>query len=79
MTCPTNKRGYPTENIAEEALIQARIQFEYNTAIAIYECGDCGQWHMTSKGEVNRKLKELLDTGEIKKERNAMHWGHKLR
>ena len=77
MVCNSNKRCYPTEQIAEEALIQTRIRFENNSALAIYQCNNCGEWHLTSSGEVNTTLQSLLDNGTIKKERDAMHWDMK--
>lgn len=79
MNCPTHKRCYPTEHIAIEALIQARIRFENNKAVTVYQCNDCNEWHLTSTGELNAELSKLLKSGEIKKQRDAMHWDYKLK
>ncbi|MDH5366953.1 MAG: hypothetical protein OEW67_08205 [Cyclobacteriaceae bacterium] len=79
MNCPTGKRLYFDKLTAEEALIEARIRFEHNSAITVYQCDDCGQWHLTSKGEMNTTLKELLENGTIKKEREALNWSMKFK
>ncbi|MDH5476427.1 MAG: hypothetical protein OEX22_12095 [Cyclobacteriaceae bacterium] len=79
MKCATGKRLYYTKDTAQEALIEARIRFEYNTAISVYQCDDCGQWHLTSQGEMDPTLKALLEDGTIKKEKQAFQWNMKLR
>ena len=78
-TCPTGKRPYPTEDMAVNALIEARVRFEHNSAVAVYQCDDCNQWHLTSRGNMNTRLKELLEDGTIKKEREGFQWNMKLR
>jgi len=79
MPCPSSKRAYPNEITAENALIEARIRFENNKAVGIYLCNECGQWHLTSTGQVNTRLQELLNNGSLKKEREALLWEMKLR
>lgn len=79
MNCPTGKRLYFDQSTAEEALIEARIRFEHNSAVNVYQCNDCGQWHLTSKGEMNSTLKTLLANGIIHKERQAFQWNMKLK
>ena len=54
---------YPTESIAEEALISAWITYQYthgNGPIGVYLCEDCGSYHLTSKGTINNKLQEAI-------------------
>ena len=41
MSCPSNKKSYHSKETAIEALIQARIRFENNTATSVYQCDDC--------------------------------------
>lgn len=65
--------------MAEDALIEARIRFIHNSAVAVYQCVDCGEWHLTSQGELNPKLRKLLDEGDIGKSREALDWERKLK
>jgi len=78
-TCPTYKKPYPTEDMAVDALIEARIRFEHNSAMAVYQCEDCGDWHLTSRGPMHPRLHEVLNDGTIKKEREAFLWQTKFR
>jgi hypothetical protein len=73
-----SKRSYENENLAVDALIEARIRFDNNSAVAVYCCDDCGLWHLTSQGSVNIKLKAALDNGSIKKNKEAYYWQKKL-
>jgi hypothetical protein len=73
---------YPTEALAEEALVAAWVKYDYahgNGPITIYRCEDCGSFHLTSKGRMNEKLSELLANGEIRKEKEADRWLHKIK
>ena len=58
LICPTAKRIYLTEGLAEEALIDAHSRNNYagSGPIAVYQCEDCGYYHFTSKGKMNEKL-----------------------
>ncbi len=78
-TCHTHKRSYPTQEMAEDALVEARIRFVHNSAAGVYQCDECGEWHLTSQGEMNPRLKKLLDDGTLKKEREAFNWERKLK
>lgn len=77
MSC--NKRAYPNERIAEEALIQARIRFENNTAVSVYQCENCGSWHLSSAGNINSRLEEMIKSGELEKERKKDIWENKYK
>jgi len=79
MGCPTKKKSHQSKEIAETALFQARIQFENNNAIAVYECDSCGDWHLTSKGEMSERLKQAIDDGTLKKEIDKYQWNEKYR
>lgn len=75
--CPSGKRLYLTQVLAEEALIEAHIQFDYrqgNGPIAVYQCEDCDAFHLTSKGTVNPRLAQLLADGKIQKQKEALKW-----
>lgn len=81
-SCITKKKSYPTREIAEDALIEARIQYEYPEGggpVNVYQCEDCGDFHLTSKGPVNGKLAAHLSEGKIKRQKEAGHWMDKLK
>jgi hypothetical protein len=81
-SCPSNKKMYPSQEIAEEALIEAHTRFEYGKGsgpVAIYQCDDCGQFHFTSQGSVNEKLKNYLASGKIKLQKEANQWMDKFK
>ena len=79
--CVSNKKVYPSKELAEEALIEAHSQFEFKGGgpIAVYQCEDCGYFHLTSKGQVNQKLAELLKDGKIQRSREANQWLRKIK
>jgi hypothetical protein len=80
--CVTNKKMYPTQQIAEDVLIEARTRYEYASGkgpIAVYKCDDCGQYHLTSSGEMNAKLADYLKSGKIKLQKEADHWLGKIK
>lgn len=73
---------YLTTVEAEEALIQAHINFNYGRTsgpIAWYKCEDCGYFHLTSKGPVNDKLLLNQKNGTIDKAKDAAEWERKLK
>ena len=80
--CISHKRVYPTQEIAEDALIEARTHFDYAAhqgPIGVYQCEDCGHYHLTSKGPVNNKLSQFLGNGKIDRQKEANHWLDKLK
>jgi len=80
--CVTGKKRYPTEQIAEDALIEARTAFDYpanNGPIAIYRCDDCGDYHLTSRGPMNTRLVTQLAEGKIQKQKEANFWLDKFK
>lgn len=73
---------YPSLNIAEDALIEARTSFDFapgNGPIAVYQCEDCGTYHFTSKGKMNDKLEEQLKNGKISRQKEANKWMDKFK
>lgn len=73
---------YLTREIAEDVLIEAWSRYEYspgNGPVAVYQCNDCGEFHLTSSGEMNPKLEQYLKEGKIKLQKEANHWLNKIR
>jgi hypothetical protein len=80
--CVSNKKVYLTEDIAEQALIEAHTQFEYTRGsgpVAVYPCDDCGYYHLTSQGPMNKTLERLLMDGKIQRQKEANQWMNKLK
>lgn len=78
--CPTGKRMFVTQAMAEDALIDSWSRNEYNEGqapVAIYQCDDCGYFHFTSKGPMNEKLSQNIASGKIKLQREANKWESK--
>ncbi|MDL5048823.1 hypothetical protein QQ054_22685 [Oscillatoria amoena NRMC-F 0135] len=79
--CTSGKRSYASREIAEEALIEAHVQFTFGNAggpVALYQCEDCGQFHLTSQGPVNERLAKLIKEGGLKRMREANQWTRRL-
>lgn len=79
-TCVTHKKIYTSKEIAEEALIGAHVRFHYSSGggpVAVYQCDDCGHYHLTSRGPMNEKLASLLSSGKIKLQKEADRWESK--
>ena len=73
---------YPSEFVAEEALIAAWTAYAYtnnNGPVGIYLCEICGSYHLTSKGPINKRLSEFIDSGQLKKNAEANRWLDKVR
>lgn len=81
MSCVTGKKMYTTAEIAEDALIEARIHYEYTAGgpIAVYQCDDCGHYHLTSRGPMNEKLARYIADGKIKLHKEANRWADKIK
>lgn len=80
--CISHKKGYPSLEIAEDALIEARTNFEYGAhpgPVAVYQCDDCGYYHLTSKGTVNKRLAQYIAEGKLKQQKEANRWLDKLK
>ena len=81
-SCSSHKKSYPSLTLAEDALIEAWIKFQYapgSGPIAVYRCDDCGEYHFTSKGLMNERLASALSSGKIKRERESNDWMNKLK
>lgn len=82
LRCVSNKKVYPTKEIAEDALIEAHTQFEYKMGsgpLAVYLCEDCGYFHLTSQGPMNQKLEHLMKEGKIQRQKEANQWLNKMK
>lgn len=82
ITCSTGKKIYTSQELAEEALLEAWTRFKFqpnNGPVAVYQCEDCGQYHLTSKGPMNAKLSQHLSSGTIEREQKANYWKEKFR
>jgi hypothetical protein len=81
-TCPSGKRAYFTQELAEDALIEAHARFEYGKGsgpVAIYKCDDCGHYHFTSQGAMDTKLSQYLTSDKAKLEKEASKWLEKFK
>jgi len=79
--CVSHKKVYLNQEIAEEALIGARTRFDYGKQsgpIGVYQCDDCGYYHLTSQGIMNPKLEAYLSSNKFKYEKEAQNWIDKL-
>ena len=75
--CVTHKKCYPTQEVAEDVLIETRTTFDYapgDGPVAVYRCDDCGYYHLTSRGPMNEKLAKYLAEGKIDRQKEANRW-----
>ena len=73
---------YDSKEIAEDVLIDAWSRYDYATGrgpVAVYQCENCGRFHLTSSGEMNPKLAEFIKDGRIRLQKEANHWLDKLK
>ena len=80
--CSSGKRMYPTQEIAEDALIETRTRFDFNEGdgpVSVYLCDECGCYHLTFNGPMNAKLASAFTDGLIKRQKEANHWSDKFR
>jgi len=79
--CPTHKKTFLTHDQAVDALVDARVRFDYakgNGPVSVYKCEECGYYHLTSKGLVNETLQQRMKDGKIDLEKEANRWLHKI-
>jgi hypothetical protein len=80
--CVSGKRIYPSQEIAEEVLIETWTRFDFNEGngpVSVYCCDDCGRYHLTSKGPMNERLARAIADGVIKRKKEANRWSEKFR
>lgn len=80
--CPTGKKTYDTHEVAEDALIESWVKYDHKSGtgpVAVYQCEECGYFHLTSKGIMNGRLAKYIAEGRIKLLKEAQRWEGKLR
>ena len=80
--CVTHKKMYSSRELAEDALIDARVRFSYahgRGPVAVYKCEDCGHYHLTSQGVMNERLAKFIEEGKLKLHKEAGYWTDKLK
>ena len=82
ITCSSGKKIYASQTIAEDILIDLWSNFDYSPTqgpISVYQCEDCGFFHLTSQGNMSEKLAKELENGNIKRAKEANKWANKLK
>jgi len=80
--CPTHKKVFLTREQAVDALMDARIRYEYskgNGPVSVYKCEECGNYHLTSQGIINETLQQRMKDGKIDLEKEANKWLSKMK
>lgn len=80
--CVSGKRMYDTEEMAEQALIEAWVRYSFREnhgPVAVYRCDDCGAYHFTSRPPMNGKLAAALKDGSIRRQSEINRWEDKWR
>jgi hypothetical protein len=73
---------YPTRELAEDALIEARTAYDYGKGrgpVTVYLCDECGHYHLTSQGPMNEKLAAHLSDGKINLQKEANKWMDRIK
>jgi hypothetical protein len=68
---------YASQQVAEDVLIETWTRFDFtaqNGPLSVYLCDDCGQYHLTSRGPMNKRLSKALAEGKIQRQREADRW-----
>lgn len=80
--CPSGKVNYSSLLLAEDALLETWIRNHYTIGqgpVNVYQCTYCEEFHFTSKGEMNVRLREALDIGTIVRGRRAFDFENRLK
>jgi hypothetical protein len=80
--CITGKKIFTSIALAEDVLIELWTKNEYNTGhapIAIYQCEDCSQYHLTSQPPMNERLAAFMASARFKREREANKWADRFK
>ena len=73
---------YSSQEVAEDVLIEAWTRFDYtsgNGPVGIYQCEECGHFHLTSKGQMNEKLSQAISGGKIQRQKEADRWMDRIK
>jgi hypothetical protein len=80
--CVSGKRMYPSQEIAEDGLIEVWTRFDFGPAngpLSVYRCEDCGYYHLTSKGPMNERLAQALRDGRVDRQKEANRWAQRIK
>jgi hypothetical protein len=80
--CVSGKRMYSSREVAEDALTETHARFDFapgSGPVAVYQCEDCGRYHLTSRGPINDKLSQAVSEGKIQRQKEADRWLDKLK
>ncbi len=80
--CPTGKVVYISPTLAEDALIEAWVRNNYRMGsgpVNVYQCDDCRNFHFTSKGNMNERLKKEWQDGSISRSQRVLDFERKLK
>jgi len=80
--CSSGKRIFNTEAMAEDVLIELWTKNDYvenHAPVSVYQCEDCGFYHLTSRGPMNEKLAVYLAGNKSKLNKEAYRWLEKFR
>ena len=80
--CVSGKRVYGSQELAENALIEAWTRFDFaadNGPVAVYRCDDCGEYHLTSRAPMNPRLSQAIAEGKIRRQKEADRWMDKFK
>lgn len=79
-SCPSGKRSFYNQSLAEEALVEHLIRFNHPEGtgpVNVYLCDDCGEYHFTSKGPMSELLSKKSEY--IQKQQFSRNWENRLR
>lgn len=78
MKCSTGKSHYSTQFLAERSLIDIHVHRNFppdQGTQNVYGCEFCVESYLTSKSpERNERLREMIDSGEMKRQQQARQW-----
>ncbi len=78
--CVSGKRCFPTKEVAEDVLLELWGKNDYRPGeapIAVYQCDDCGNFHLTSREPMNERLAQAIADGKLNLQREAHRWSDK--
>jgi hypothetical protein len=80
--CISGKKVFTTQQMAEDVLFELWTKNNYtsqHSPIAVYQCDDCGFFHLTSREPMNEKLSAYLKSSKFKLDKEASKWIDKFK
>jgi hypothetical protein len=80
--CISGKKLYPTQAVAEDVLIELWSKHDYpetRAPLNVYQCDECGYFHLTSQGTMNERLARYLSSNKSKLDKEASKWLDKFK